>query len=54
MNYILWELNLEICDKAGCISDLFTEWEIILFLSSRRIIWGVRNAIFETVSALAD
>ena len=27
--YILREINLTICDKAGCISDLLTEWEII-------------------------
>ena len=27
--YILREINLAISDKAGCISDLFTEWKII-------------------------
>ena len=26
---ILREINLAISDKAGCISDLLTEWEII-------------------------
>ena len=27
--HILREINLAISDKAGCISDLLTEWEII-------------------------
>ena len=27
--YILREINLAISDKAGCISDLIIEWEII-------------------------
>ena len=27
--YILREINLAISDKAGCISDLLTEWKII-------------------------
>ena len=27
--YILEEINLAISDKAGCLSDLLTEWEII-------------------------
>ena len=28
-NNILREINLAISDKAGCLSDLLTEWEII-------------------------
>ena len=52
--YILRELNLAIYEKAGSISDLFTEWEIILLLSSRCITWGVKNAKFESVSVLTD
>ena len=27
--HILREINLAISDKAGCLSDLLTEWEII-------------------------
>ena len=48
------ELNLEICGRAGCLSYLFTEWEIILFLLRMCIIMGVRNAEFESVSVLTD
>ena len=46
---ILRGINLSICDKAGCISDLFTEWEIICSLSSWCVIWGIRNAKSESV-----
>ena len=41
------EINLAIFDKAGCILGLLTGWEIILFLSSRYIILGTKNAKFE-------
>ena len=51
---ILREINLAISDKAGCISDLLTEWEIIRFLSRRYIIWGTRNAKSDSVSVLTD
>ena len=40
--------------KAGCISDLFTDMEIYLFLSRRCIPWGVRNATFESLNVLMD
>ena len=39
---------------SWCISDIFTEWKIILILSSKRITWSVRNAKFESVSVLTD
>ena len=29
IQYILREINLAIFDKAGCLSDLLTQWEII-------------------------
>ena len=29
LNYILREINIVISDKAGCLSDLLTVWEII-------------------------
>ena len=36
------------------MSDLFTEWEIILLLSSRCIILGVRDATYQSISVLTD
>ena len=51
---ILRELNLAIFEKAGCNSNLFTEWEMILFLSRKCFTWGARNAKFEPISVLTD
>ena len=40
--------------EAECISDLFTKWEIILFLLSKCIIWNTRNAKIEVESLFTE
>ena len=40
--------------NTSFIPYIFTEWEIILFRSSRCIIWGVGNAKFESLIILTD
>ena len=50
INDILREIKLAMFYKAECILDLFTRWEIILFLLSKCIIWGIRNAKIEVES----
>ena len=50
------KINLAICDKALSISDLNTGLETIVFLSSRCIILGIKNAkyMYQSVSVLTD